>query len=274
LESIQVGHYAGYNEVGRTEVQPMPTDPDFKDSGRYWLFALYPALAPAELRGAGLLRHRFADPDKADNIWAFTPSDRHVRELGEEMMNDPGGIGQWSPDRFAGFNAKVQNYDYKFLGHKQMLASVNAANSPATRCVDNGTASCAENWELRQLYIVEASPRNAANAGGAAKTDIYIDGEAWFPPYVDTFSASGELNQTSIYTLANRDRTTSDAAVAVYPFKRTFVVAVETQDLKQGTLIKCYFPGPDAPDREGWYINMGTTQQDFFLTQAMIRAAR
>jgi len=49
---------------------------------------------------------------------------------------------------------------------------------------------------------------------------------------------------------------------------------VETQDLKQGTLIKCYFPGPDAPDREGWYINMGTTQQDFFLTQAMIRAAR
>jgi hypothetical protein len=273
LESIQVGHYAGYNEVGRTEVQPIPTDPDFQASGRYWMFALYPALAPAELRGAGLIRHRFADPDKSDNIWAFTPSDRHVRELGEEMMNDPGGIGQWSPDRFAGFNAKVQNYDYKFLGRKSMLAAVNAANSPATRCVDNGDASCAENWEMRQLYIVEASPRSATS-GGAARTDIYIDSEVWFSPYVDTFSTTGELNQTSIYTLANRDRTTSDAVVAVYPFKRTFMVSVETQDLKQGTLIKCYFPGPDAPDREGWYINMGTTEKEFYLTQAMTRAAR
>ncbi len=274
LESIQVGHYAGYNLVGRTEVQPMPTDPDLQTTGRYWLFALYPVLAPAELRGSGLIRHRFADPGKSDNIWAFTAGDRHVREIGEEMMNDPGGIGQWSPDHFAGFNAKVQNYDYKFLGHKGMLASLNALNSPETRCNEDGTIKCAEGWEMRQINIIEATPRNAANAGGGAKIDIYVDSEAWFPPYSDIYNSAGELFQTSIYWLANRDRTTSDATVAVYPFKRTFVVAAETQDLKQGTLTKCYLPGPDAPDREGWYINMGTTQKEFFLTDAMVRAAR
>jgi hypothetical protein len=274
LESIQVGHYAGYNLVGRTEVQPMPIDPDFQASGRYWLFALYPVLAPSELRGAGLLRHRFADPSKSDNIWAFTPDDRHVREMGEEMMNDPGGIGQWSPDHFAGFNAKVQNYDYKFLGRKGMLASVNALNSPETRCAEDGSVQCAEGWEMRQIDIIEATPRNAANAGGGAKIDIYVDTEAWFPPYVDVYGTSGELYQTSIYWLANRDRTTSDAAVAVYPFPRTFVVAAETEDLKQGTLTKCYLPGPDTPDREGWYINMGTTEKEFYLTEAMVRAAR
>jgi hypothetical protein len=231
-------------------------------------------LAPAELRGAGLIRHRFADPSKSDNIWAFTPDDRHVREMGEEMMNDPGGIGQWSPDHFAGFNAKVQNYDYKFLGHKSMLASLNAMNSPENRCVEDGSLGCAEAWEMRPIDIIEATPRNSANAGGGAKIDIYVDTEAWFPPYVDVYSASGELYQTSIYWLANRDRTTSDAAVAVYPFKRSFVVAAETQDLKQGTLTKCYMPGPDTPDREGWYINMGTAQKEFFLTEAMVRAAR
>jgi len=271
LESIQVGHYAGFNLVGRTEVQPTPTDPDFQDTGRYWLFALYPILAPAELRGSGLIRHRFADPAKSDNIWAFTAGDRHVREVGEEMMNDPGGIGQWSPDHFGGFNAKVQNYDYKFLGHKSMLASINALNSPETRCAEDGTVKCAEGWETRQIDIIEASPRGA---GGGAKIDIYIDTEAWFPPYVDTYSSSGELFQTSIYWLANRDRTTADATVAVYPFKRSFVVAAETQDLKQGTLTKCYLPGPDTPDREGWYINMGTTPKEFYRTEAMVRAAQ
>jgi hypothetical protein len=273
LESIQVGHYAGYNMAGRTEVQPMPTDPDFQSNGRYWLFGLYPALAPAELRGAGLIRTRFAAPDKSDEIWAFTPDDRHVREIGEEMMNNPGGIGQWSPDRFAGFDAKVQNYDYKFLGHKGMLASVNA-NSPKSKCVEDGTAGCADNWEMRQIDIVEASPRTGTSDAGGAKIDIYIDTEIWFPPYVDTYNSAGELTQTSIYSLANRDRTTDDATVAVYPFKRSFMVSAETQDLKQGTLIKCYFPGSDTPDREGWYINMGTVQKEFFLTESMVRAAR
>jgi len=273
LESIQAGHYSGYNLVGRTEVQPTPTDPDFQSSGRYWLFALYPVLAPAELRGSGLIRHRFADPTKSDNIWAYTSGDRHVREVGEEMMNDPGGMGL-TPDHFSGFNAKAQNYDYKFLGHKSMLGSLNAANSPETRCVEDGSINCAEAWEMRQFDIIEATPRSGTNAGAGAKTVIYVDTEAWFPPYVDVYVSSGELYQTSIYWLTNRERTTSEAAVAVYPFKRAFMVATETQDFKQGTLTKCYMPGSDTPDQEGWYINMGTTQKEFYLTETMVRAAQ
>ena len=53
IDDIEIGHYAGYNIVGRTEVEPLPVDPDFKESGRLWLFALYPVLAPEESRGTG-----------------------------------------------------------------------------------------------------------------------------------------------------------------------------------------------------------------------------
>jgi hypothetical protein len=127
---------------------------------------------------------------------------------------------------------------------------------------------------MRQIEIVEATPRNPANVGGGARIDVYIDAETWFPSYVDTYNAAGELSQTSIYWLTNRDRTTSDATVAVYPYNRTFIVAAETQDTKRGTLTKCYLPSPDALDREGWYINMGTVNNGFFLTEAMVRAAR
>jgi hypothetical protein len=127
---------------------------------------------------------------------------------------------------------------------------------------------------MRRMEIVEATPRNPANVGGGARIDMYIDTETWFPPYVDTYNAAGELSQISIYWLTSRDRTTNDATVAVYPYKRTFMVAAESQDMKQGTLTKCYLPGPDSPDREGWYINMGTVNKEFFLTDAMIRAAR
>jgi Protein of unknown function (DUF1329) len=64
---IQVGHYAGYDLVGRTEVDPMPTDPDFKRSGRLWLFGLFPILAPQDARGLGFIRYRYADPKRGDD---------------------------------------------------------------------------------------------------------------------------------------------------------------------------------------------------------------
>src|SRR5215831_8453810 len=35
LDHFRIGHYAGYSLAGRTEVEPMPVDPDFKNTGRY-----------------------------------------------------------------------------------------------------------------------------------------------------------------------------------------------------------------------------------------------
>jgi uncharacterized protein DUF1329 len=56
LEYFQIGHYAGYDLVGRTEVEPIPIDPDFKKTNRLWMFALYPILSPQEIRGTGFIR--------------------------------------------------------------------------------------------------------------------------------------------------------------------------------------------------------------------------
>ena len=38
------------------------------------------------------------------------------------------------PDSFFGFAAKIEDFNYKFLGEKPMLAVVNAQNSPAKAC--------------------------------------------------------------------------------------------------------------------------------------------
>ena len=57
IDNTEVGHYAGYDLVGRTEVEPMPVDPDFKISNRLWLFALYPIIAPSSSRGFGYIRY-------------------------------------------------------------------------------------------------------------------------------------------------------------------------------------------------------------------------
>jgi hypothetical protein len=104
-------------------------------------------------------------------------------------------------------------------------------------------------------------------------TLIYIDGEVWFTPYIDTFDQKGQLYQDHIYWMAIRDRPVPDAKVAIYPFKRCFVVGAVSTDVQSGLATMCYLPGIETPERECWYINMGAVDKQFFTTQAMTKAA-
>ena len=58
-----------------------------------------------------------------------------------------------------------------------------------------------------------------------SRTIVYVDGEGWFNPYVDSYDQKGELWKTPIYLNTYRDRPVPDAKIAVYPFKREFIVA-------------------------------------------------
>jgi len=277
IEYFQIGHYAGYDLVGRTEVDPLPIDPDFKHTGRYWLYALYPVLAPAEIRGAGILRYRYADPKKGDDTWSYNNQSRRVRRLSEAILSSATGAYSWDADHASGFNAKVEQYNWKFLGEREMLATVHAEHSPETRCAtDNGASACPEAWEMRHIYIIEASPRREVGQAKEAidsKTIIYSDSEVAFPPYIDTYDQQGRLFRSHIYWLANRDRPVPDARVAIYPFRREFVVGAVSTDVQTGQATMCYLPGIETPERECWYINMGAVDREFFTTQAMVKAA-
>ena len=54
----------------------------------------------------------------------------------------------------------------------------------------------------------------------------------WFEPYIDTYDRRGELFRNHIYWLAYRDRPVPDAKVAIYPFKREFVVGAVSTDVQ------------------------------------------
>jgi Protein of unknown function (DUF1329) len=277
IVDIIVGHYSGYDLVGRTEVEPMPIDPDFKVTNRLWLFALYPIIAPEDARGTGLIRYRYADPNRGDDTWTWLPGSRRVRRLNESLNSTATGAQTYDPDHYSGFNPKTEEYNYKFLGEKQMLACVHAAHSPEVTCAyDGGASACPENWEMRHMYIVEATPRRQIGEAGNVldkDTIIYLDSEVWFEPYIDTYDQRGQLWRTHIYWLAYRDRPVPDARVAIYPFKREFVVGADSIDVQGGYASMCYLPSQHSPERECWYINMGATDKDFYTVQAMVKAA-
>jgi uncharacterized protein DUF1329 len=270
----QIGHVAGYSNLGRTEVEPLPVDPDFKDSGVWSRVTAYPLIAPAEEKGSGGLRFRYWAPDRGDDAWAYLSGSRRVRRVNEVILSSSPGLSTFDPDHAGGFGAKPQEYNYKFLGSREMLACVHAAHSPAQICPTDGQAtSCPENWEMRHVYMVEVTPRSERIKGVLqSKTVVYVDSEDWFNPYVDSYDQKGQLWKTQIYWLTYRDRPVPDAKIAVYPFKREFVLAASSVDVQTGLATTCYLPGHETPERECWYINMGAVRREFFTTEAMVRA--
>jgi Protein of unknown function (DUF1329) len=280
IEYFQIGHYAGYDLVGRTEVEPLPIDPDYRETGRYWLFGLYPLLAPNEIRGTGFIRWRYADPRKGDDTWSLDAGSRRIRRVNEAILSSSTTAGgtaahAWDPDHYSGFNPKTEQYFYKFLGEKSMLGCIHAEHSPEMRCpTDGGTSACPEVWEMRHMYVVEARPdRSRIPEALDSRTVIFMDSEMWFEPYIDTYDRTGHLFRSHIYWLATRDRPVPDAKVAIYPFKRSFVVGAVSTDVQSGLATMCYLPGMETPERECWYINMGAVDKAFFTTDAMVRAA-
>jgi hypothetical protein len=274
-ELSELGHLAGYTDIGRTEVEPLPTDPDFKVTGIWGRSGAYPTLAPAEARGNGGIRYRYWDSNRADDAWTFLAGTRRVRRVNEVLLSSSPGLSTWDADHTGGFGAKPQEYNFKYLGDKSMLGCAHARNSPAhPSSTDGGATAATDDWEIRHLYVVEVTPRPEKIKGLIhSKTIVYVDSEGWFNPYVDSYDSKGELWKTQIYLNTYRDRPVPDARIAVYPFKREFIVAASSVDVQSGMSTTCYLPGPDTPERECWYINMGAVDRSFFTVEAMTKAS-
>jgi Protein of unknown function (DUF1329) len=294
LSYFTVGHFAFYNNIGRIEVPPTPTDPDGAASGVRYRFGFYPFLEPSSLRGYGMVRLRHIDPKTEDNVWVFNPQSRKLRRQSASVLSDAigalpgfsggGGSGMGAgagggsvsayanaldPDSYFGFSAKVEDFNYRFLGEKMMLASVHAEHSPEVQCpYDGGRSICPENWEMRHLYVIQADAKPGIDAT-IPRRIFYIDSEGWFITASDQYDRTGKLWKTIATFNTYRDRPVPDARVAIYPYKRIFQLGLVDEDLDTGFSSVVYMPGPTAPDRECWYIDMGTVENAFFQPEAL-----
>ena len=298
LSYFTVGHFSFYNNIGRIEVPPIPTDPDAAASGIRYRFGFYPFLEPQGMRGFGLLRYRQIRPDIEDNVWVYAPNTRRLRRQSPQALSDSigmlpgfgGGAGggevgaaigtssgaayvnTLDPDSYFGFAAKIENYTYRFLGERSMLAVVNAAHSPAEPCPsDGGRSICPENWEMRKLYVIEATVKPQYDLS-VTKRILYIDSEAWIITASDLYDRQGKLWRSIATYHAYRDRPVPDAKVAIYPYKRIFQTGLVDFDVEQKYSSVVYMPGRHSPERECWYIDMGVVSKGILVPQTLQRA--
>jgi hypothetical protein len=274
---VTTDHVALYNNIGRTEVPPIPADPDGDISGIRYRFGAFPVLEPATIRGFGYLRFRYKDPATEDNIWWYIPSGRRVRRSRADAQSDATNANTIDADSYFGFAPKVEDFNFRLLGIKPMLAVVHAENLPARACeFDNYRTICPENWEMRQVYIVEATAKPLAwhqeigtDGLSIPKRILYIDSEGWFITASDQYSKTGALWKTLAIFTAYRDRSATGAKAAIYPFKRILQTAMVDEDILSGFSTISYTPGQETEEPEGWYINMATLPQGFLETHRM-----
>jgi hypothetical protein len=301
IEHFTFGHLGFYNSVGRTEVAPMPTDPDVLKSNITSREGAYPILEPAELRGEGLVRQRYNTPGSEDTAWEYSPASRKLRRLPAVALSDTFGVSKtgasggghanfaqagvnagstsyastWDPDSAFGFSARIQDFNYRLLGERPMLASVEAENSPAQPCAsDGGRTVCPENWEIRNLYVIEATAKPGSILAASPtipKRIFYIDSEGWFITASDQSDHDGQLWKTLATFHAYRDRAMPNARVAIWPFKRMFETALVDEDLTSGFSTVVYSPGHSGND-DSIFENMGAVDQTFFTPEKMVQA--
>jgi Protein of unknown function (DUF1329) len=295
IEHFSLGHMGLYKYVGRTEVAPVPVDKDVFETGIAFRAGAYPFLEPAEFRGAGIIMQGSVRPGIEDVVWEYSSATRRLRRLPATQLSDAFGVSRagaagsqsgggdgaatyastLDPDSSFGFAGKIEDFNFKLLGEQLMLASVEAENSPAEPCVgDGGRSVCPESWEIRHLYVIEATakPRPTLGADGTIpKRILYIDSEGWFITASDQFDRRGELWKTIVTFNAYRDRPVPDAKVAIWPFKRMFETALVDEDVTSGFSTVLYSPGTDRHG-DGWYINMGLVDKSFFTPEKMVQA--
>ena len=296
VEHFTFGHIGYYNSVGRTEVPPTPTDPDVLKTGIVSRSGAYPILEPAEMRGAGIIRQSYAIPGFEDAVWEYSLEARRLRRLPAAELADAFGVSRvsssgpqgggggsattyastWDPDSAFGFSARIQDFTYRLLGERTMLASVEA-NSPAQTCAsDGGRSVCPENWEMRHIYVIEATAKARSPLGGDVITPtriLYIDSEGWFITASDQFNDKGQLWKTIATFHTYRDRPTPQSSVSVFPFKRIFETALVDEDVTSGFSTVVFTPGPNNRD-DSLFINMGAVDRNFFTPEKMVQAAR
>jgi hypothetical protein len=283
-----VGHMAMYNNVGRVEVPPIPTDTDALTSGIRSKFAMFPFVEPSALAGYGMLRFRYLDPNKADDIWLYNRESRRLRRETESAQSDPiaspptfGGSmggGQISgvpvagtaalannidSDSLFGFSANPASYTYRFLGEQRMLAPVHAVQAGV--CTSYDRINCMENWEIRHVYVVEADAKANTNMV-IPRRILYVDTEGWFITASDQYDREGRLWKSLVNFITYEDRAAPYARVAIYPYRRFFQIGMVDADLLSGYTTIAAMPGSSAPNPDSWYINMGAVDSAFFTT--------
>jgi hypothetical protein len=252
--SLWIGDVRRLYYNGRLYVDPKPEMPN-PDGIRY-KESLHPILAPFDLKGIGLLSHRYLDASRQDDTWLYLPQLRRVRRLSSAQRSDALFGQDADADSFFGYSGHIAWMEWKLLGVKEMLGSVHAENWPLKRCPGGADFAFCDAWEKRPVYIIEGVSKLPQYA--YSKRVIIIDRQGVLTLYTDIYDRAGEIWKVWIDYFSYHKQAPISNPRFTYEDEMPFYLGGFVIDTQIGHVTQ--FPHPDeaSKDLECLYFNQGS----------------
>ena len=115
--------------------------------------------SPRDMAGAKNLSITYVDHYEEDDGWLYMPAQRKPRRmLASERTSEVMGMDFTREDQM-GFGGKVYEQNWKYLGRKKVLATVNVRDNPEAGGPDLWVPNKAR-WEVRDAHVLLVDPKS------------------------------------------------------------------------------------------------------------------
>jgi hypothetical protein len=186
--------------------RPLATkDASSKEAGGDYQLIVVHNIGPPIREGEAIIGEQNIDDTKT-NSWVYLIGQRRVRKLPNPCCDTPNPVsgGMMMFDEFYGFSGRMNRFDWKILGKKEIYIPYNTNRVLVPPKVSDvmGTHFMNPNsirWELHRVWVVEADlapgQRHQVHKGV-----YYVDEDSWLVVFGDRWDSGGRLWKT-IWTL-------------------------------------------------------------------------
>ena len=159
---------------------------------------------PQDIRNTQLLTYTKKDDSEAEQAWIYLTAQRRVKRLPTGQKTDAFLGSDIMIEDFMGYNGRIRDMQWEYLGSKEILAPMYAFNalpeSYKEQKLDDlkvikfqGAGECfpAVTWQVRTVHILKARPINPTHP---LKERIFsIDAETYVPLLTRIYDRPGKL---------------------------------------------------------------------------------
>ena len=234
-ERVYYTHLAPLSGSGGVLPVPNAADFEFKEFTGFH--------EPFDIRGTAFIIYRYADPHRADDAWAYIPNLRRVRRITAEVKSDSLLGTDHTLEDFYGFSGRPIEWNWRFLGWKDMLAIHDSKYDDSHFYGPNGMIPN-DVWSLRHFAVVERTPKDPRAPYNSA-VDFW-DAENWETFWMEAWDHKDKLWKLWYFYKVWTEDIKEPSRIPIN--KGTYVTyfqSIEVMDLqnKRGTFVPCYGGG-------------------------------
>lgn len=189
--------------ITNTAFRTMNKPEHLAGSDEFFNYVLVAAKSPQDLKGTALLMKRRVDGSRDDDGQLYLGFQRRARRLSTSATTDPFLGSNVMIEEFRGFNGKLSDFNWKYLGSKNILVAYYSHKDAKLRddyktadwrpIAFKGEGSCWADvpWSLRKVYAVEMTPKRADHP--ISKRTVYFDAEDLHAVLSEVYDRKGEF---------------------------------------------------------------------------------